>query len=222
MKSEMKYKKLVQLNGFILGFTLSWLGMAHAATQIPTISFTAPPDGATLAGSIDLGVAVGATTACVQYQVDNQVLGITKVNPFGWTWDSKSVTDGSHILKAIAEDGAGIDSNPATRSIIVANGVIPPPPPPPVLPTLDISAITQGNSGNYTITVKLSQALSGLPVTIVVTWPSGTTKTLSATITSGMATTQLKLKGQPTGIYTVKATTLVSGSTVTKTITFRF
>jgi hypothetical protein len=214
-------KKLVNPLGFILGFTLSGLGMTYAA-QVPTISFTAPPDGSTVAGSIDLAVAVGATTACVQYQVDNQILGTSKLNPFGWTWDSKSVTDGPHVLKAIAEDTTGVDSNPTTRSVTVSNGVTPPPPPPPVLPTLTVSAITQGNSGNYTITVKLSQALSGLPVTIVVTWPSGTTKTMSSTITSGLATTQLKLKGQPTGIYKVQATTLVSGSTVTNSITFKF
>lgn len=311
-----RFASLAQhVSGFSLGLVLAWAGMAvvlPAAAQAPTVAFSAPPDGATVAGSVALGVTTSATAACVQYQVDGQVLGVTKTGPFGWTWDSKTIPDGAHVLKAIAEDAAGVDSAPALRSVTVANGITPPadteapkvtltnpaagttyaagtaqtftatasdnvgvtavqftldgqpawgaisaPPfqvpwttvagahvvgvtardaannsasasasitvtPPPVVPTMTVSSVTQGNSGNFTLTARLSQPLSGLTVTMIVTGPSGKTQTVSAVMTSGVATAQVRLKGQPLGIYTVQAVALVNGATVSGTMTFRY
>jgi hypothetical protein len=211
------------LLGLSFGFLLSAFALSALpfAAQGPTVSWATPPEGATVAGTVALGVASSITTACVQYSVDDQVLGTSNIGAFGLNWNSVGVPDGPHTLKAIAEDTTGVDSAPALRSITVSNGVVPPPPPPPVLPTMTVSSITSGNSGNYTLTARLSQPLAGT-VTMVVTWPTGTTKTLSATMTAGVATAQLKLKGQPHGLYIVQAVTVVNSTSVSAMITFRY
>lgn len=310
----------LQVAGFVIGWFLSSALLAAALpAQTPTIAFTAPPAGSTVAGSVSLGVNTGGTTACVQYKVDSQILGVAKAAPFGWTWDSRGIADGAHTLTAIAEDAAGVDSLPASRAVTVANGVPPPPPPPPpgdleapkvtltnpaagasyttgtlqlftatasdnvgvaslqftldgqalgtavlappyqvpwttitgphtvgatardaagnfaaanaaitvtappVVPTMTVSAITQGNSGNYTLTAQVSQPIGGLTVTMIVTGPSSISRTVSATTSAGgTAIAQVRLKGLARGLYTVQAVTLISGASVTGTATFRY
>ena len=86
----------------------------------PTVSMTAPANGATVAGA---SVAVSATASDnvavlgVQFQLDGANLGAEDTaSPFSITWNTSGVANGSHTLNAIARDGAG---NTAASSVSV-------------------------------------------------------------------------------------------------------
>ena len=101
-------------------------------TTPPTVSVTAPAAGATVSGA---SVAVNATAADnvgvtgVQFRLD----GTTNIgahdttSPYGVTWDTTTLTNGTHSLTAVARDAAGNTTTSAAVAVTVSNG--PPPPP---------------------------------------------------------------------------------------------
>jgi glucose/arabinose dehydrogenase/PKD repeat protein len=101
-------------------------------TAPPTVSVTAPAAGATVSGA---SVAVSATAADnvgvtgVQFRVD----GTTNIgaqdttSPYGVTWDTTTLSNGTHALSAVARDAAGNTTTSAAVAVAVSNG--PPLPP---------------------------------------------------------------------------------------------
>lgn len=101
------------------------------SANAPSVSLTAPSNGALLAGS---SVALSATAsdptgvATVQFKVDGTNIGsaITS-SPYTTTWNSTGVADGSHTLYAVALNNAGkyatssvsvtVDNTPPTVSL---------------------------------------------------------------------------------------------------------
>ncbi len=88
-------------------------------TTPPTVSMTAPAEGATVSGS---SVSIGASAsdaggvAGVQFLLDGSPLGAEDTSsPYGLTWDSTTVGDGTHTLAARARDASG---NKATSSAV--------------------------------------------------------------------------------------------------------
>jgi hypothetical protein len=114
-------------------------------TSAPSVSITAPSNGATVAGS-SVTLTAAATdsivaVANVRFKVDGTNIGsVITSSPYTTTWNSKSVSDGSHTLYAVAESASG---NYATSSvnISVRNG-------PPV-----ISSISSGTPSPYSATI---------------------------------------------------------------------
>src|SRR5262249_59631256 len=81
----------------------------------PTVSMTAPANGATVSGS---SVTVSATAsdnvsvASVQFQLDGANLGAADPrSPYSVTWNSTTAADGTHTLTPIPSHG---DGNTAT------------------------------------------------------------------------------------------------------------
>jgi hypothetical protein len=118
---------------------LTALKPVQTDTQPPTVAITTPGAGATVSGS----VAVTATAsdnvgvAWVQLQVDGVNLGphLTSA-PYTQSWDSTSVSNGSHNLSAIAADAAGNQASSAQVAVTVANA------PPPQISNVSASGIT--------------------------------------------------------------------------------
>ena len=89
-------------------------------TTSPTVSLTAPTDGATVSGS---SVALTANASDdigvygVQFKLDtNTLIGSEDTTlAYGVTWDTTSVADGSHTLIAVVRDAVG---NYATSSAV--------------------------------------------------------------------------------------------------------
>jgi Domain of unknown function (DUF4082)/Bacterial Ig domain len=86
----------------------------------PTVSMTAPANGATVAGA---SVTVSATASDnvavigVQFQLDGANLSAEDTaSPYSITWNTTGAANGAHTLSAIARDGAG---NTATSSVSV-------------------------------------------------------------------------------------------------------
>ena len=84
----------------------------------PTVSITAPADGATVSGT----TAVSATASDnvgvvgVQFKLDAVNLQAEDtVSPYSITWDTATATNGPHSLTAVARDAAG---NPTTSAVV--------------------------------------------------------------------------------------------------------
>jgi hypothetical protein len=119
----------------------------------PTVAITAPADGASVSGT--LPVTVNATdnvaVVSVQYQVDNIDLGAAVTTaPFGTTWTTTSLTNGSHTLTAVAKDAAGNSSAPASVTVTVANDK--------TAPTVSFTAPAVGASVSGTVPVTVDAA----------------------------------------------------------------
>lgn len=107
-------------------------------TTPPTVSLTAPANGATVSGA---SVTLSATAsdnvgvASVQFLLDGNSLGAPDTAaPYSLSWDSTKTTNGSHTLGAQAKDAAGNVGTATTVTVTVAN--------PPVISAVSAAAIT--------------------------------------------------------------------------------
>jgi hypothetical protein len=96
-----------------------------ADTAFPTISITAPVDGAIASGT---AVALTATAtddvgvAGVQFKLDRSDIGSEATSaPYEISWDSTTVADGAHTITAVARDTAGNSTTSDVITITVDN-----------------------------------------------------------------------------------------------------
>ncbi len=150
----------------------SFTWVVPARMSPPSVSISAPANGATVSGT---AVAVSATAsntngiAGVQFKLDGTNLGAEKTTaPYATTWDTTQVANGSHVLTAVARDTAG---NQATS----------------------VGPVRHGQQHELT-TVSITAPSSGATV-------SGTSVTVSANAsnTAGIAGVQFKLDGTNLG-----------------------
>src|SRR5205814_1305726 len=96
----------------------------------PAVAVTAPSSGATVAGTISVNVTAsdtGSGVASVQLVVDGTSVGQPDLsNPYTFSLDTTSLTDGSHTIGATAIDGVGNVGTAASVPVIVSNAVITP------------------------------------------------------------------------------------------------
>jgi hypothetical protein len=113
-------------------------------TTAPSVALTAPSNGATVSGSsVTLTANASDTTAVasVQFEVDGTDIGSAiTASPYTTTWNSKSVSDGSHTLYAVADSTSGNYATSSVR-ISVRNN-------PPV-----ITSISSGSPTPYSATI---------------------------------------------------------------------
>ena len=105
------------------------LGTSSAVTvtvdnTAPTVSITAPANGAVVSGNatVSANAADNTEVAGVQFKLDGANLGAEDTTaPYTVAWDTKTATDGSHSLTAIARDAAGNQTTAAAVSVTVTN-----------------------------------------------------------------------------------------------------
>jgi peptidoglycan/xylan/chitin deacetylase (PgdA/CDA1 family) len=92
-------------------------------TSPPTVTLTAPSDGATVGGVVDLSATASDDTAVdhVDFLVDGIVVGSTTVSPYTRPWDSRAVADGTHTVTARAVDPAGNSAVTSPVSVVTSN-----------------------------------------------------------------------------------------------------
>ena len=96
----------------------------------PSVSFTAPTAGATVAGTVTVAATSTDNVGVigVQFKLDGANLGPEDTTaPYSISWNTNAATNGSHTLTAVARDAAG---NQAISSVTVTVSNAPPPPPP--------------------------------------------------------------------------------------------
>lgn len=89
----------------------------------PSVTLTAPANGATVSGNVTLSANASDDTAVTQvsFLVDGQVVATDTSSPYSASWDSSSVVDGTHTVEAQAQDAAGnVGSDSA--SVTTQNG----------------------------------------------------------------------------------------------------
>jgi len=95
------------------------LGSSTIDSTLPTVSFSAPSPGATVAGLVS--VAVGASDNVGVTSVSVSLDGVSLMNytagPYTFVWDTTKTGDGSHTLSAVASDAAG---NYSSASVAVS------------------------------------------------------------------------------------------------------
>ncbi|HEY0947323.1 MAG TPA: Ig-like domain-containing protein [Opitutaceae bacterium] len=124
-------------------------GTASTDTVPPTVSLTAPLDGAIVSGWLTLSADAadevgGSGIAGVQFQLDGLNLGSEDTaSPYSLTYDSALIANGTHVLTAIARDAAG--NTTTSESVIAAVENSAPPP--------GLGPITQDNADASGVTI---------------------------------------------------------------------
>jgi hypothetical protein len=100
------------------------------ADQAPSVTITAPVNGATVSGTIDVNASASddVAVAGVQFRLDGAPLGSEDTTaPYSVPWLTTAATNGTHRLTAVARDGAGHHTTSAFVAVTVDNGPGPPP-----------------------------------------------------------------------------------------------
>ena len=147
------------------------------ANQAPTVSLTAPADGATFKAPATVVISASASDpdgsiAGVDFYAGTTLLGTDTASPYSFTWSN--VAAGTYSLTAVARDNAGATSTSAARSITVANNQP---------PTVSLTSPANGATFTAPATVAMSATASDTDGTIArVDFFAGTTLVGSATV----------------------------------------
>jgi hypothetical protein len=107
--------------------------VSNSDTTRPSVSLTTPAGGATLSGTVTVSASASDNVGVVgvQLKLDGAALGAEDTAaPYSVSWDTRTATDGTHTLTAVARDGAGNTTTSSPIGVTVTNGGAPPPPPP--------------------------------------------------------------------------------------------
>ena len=121
-----------------------------APNQPPSVTLTAPANGATVSGTISVtaNASDDVSVAGVQFKLDGANLGSEDTSsPYSVSWNTTTVSNGSHTLTAVARDGPGLTTTTAPVTVTVSNGA------PNQPPTVTVTAPAGGSTVSATISV---------------------------------------------------------------------
>ncbi len=92
-----------------LGLTVTWWTGVQAAVLLPSLSLTTVSSGQVVSGVVPLTAqADAAGFSSLQFQVSGQNVGTTITSGACTTsWDTRSMSNGSHTVTAVASDSVG-------------------------------------------------------------------------------------------------------------------
>lgn len=82
----------------------------EAAPAVPSVAITSPVNGATVSGRVTVAASASiprGTISRVDFAVDGQAIGSASAPPYQVLWDSGSLPDGVHTIRATAVAGDG-------------------------------------------------------------------------------------------------------------------
>jgi tetratricopeptide (TPR) repeat protein len=99
------------------------LVISSADVSDPTVSFQSPSDGDTVSGTVSIQVTASDDQGIdyVEIYIDDILGGTLTTSPYNYNWDTTSVSDGIHSIKAVAYDTAAKKAE-AEINVTVANG----------------------------------------------------------------------------------------------------
>ncbi|HJZ76631.1 MAG TPA: Ig-like domain-containing protein, partial [Vicinamibacterales bacterium] len=113
-------------------------------TTLPSVSMTAPANGATVSGAavtVSAAAADNVGIAGVQFILDGTNLGPQLTSsPYTIAWDTTATINGAHTLTAVARDAANNAATAAAITVIVNNA----PPPDTTPPSVSMTAPADG------------------------------------------------------------------------------
>lgn len=99
-----------------------------SADAPPSVTLTAPGEGATVTGTVALTAAANDDVGLigVQFKVDGVNVGAENATePYSVAWSSVSVANGAHVITAVARDSKGATSTSAPVTVSVNNVAAP-------------------------------------------------------------------------------------------------
>jgi hypothetical protein len=171
---------------------------SSADTTAPTVSMTAPANGVTLSGTANLScnAADNVGVASVQFQIDGANVGSADTSaPYTFALNTASYPNGSHTLKAIAQDAAGNQTASASVTVNISNTDTTP-------PTVSMSAPANGATLSGTANLSCNAA-DNVGVASVQFQIDGAN--VGTTDTSAPYTFALNTASYPNGSHTLKA-----------------
>jgi hypothetical protein len=89
----------------------------------PTVAISAPPYGATVAGTITVAATAADDIGIVgvQFRLNGAELGTKTAMPFAVAWDTTALANGTYTLSAVARDAEGNEGVSAGTAVAVAN-----------------------------------------------------------------------------------------------------
>ena len=131
-------------NALIFANAVAWLAAGPVVPETASISITAPAHGAVVSGNVSVTATASGSVSKVELHVDGVLQAADTAPPYGWTWHSTDVADGTHVLTAKRFDGAGGGvTTSAPVNVTVRNATSP-------MTGIDIGGwtITQANATN--------------------------------------------------------------------------
>jgi thermitase len=86
----------------------AYKAVAGATDTPPTVSITSPANGSLVSGTINITASASDDKGVskVDFYVDTTLLATDSVAPYQYSWNTATVADGSHAIKAVATDTA--------------------------------------------------------------------------------------------------------------------
>jgi glucose/arabinose dehydrogenase/PKD repeat protein len=159
------------------------VGGGTSDTTPPTVSVTAPANGSTLNGTVNVtaSAADNVGVAGVQFRLDGANLGTEDTaSPYSVSWNTGTASNGSHQLTAVARDAAGNTTTSAIVNVTVQTADTQAPSVPTnltatVASSTQIDLIWTASTDNFAVTgYRLERQITGGTFTQIAT-PSGTT-----------------------------------------------
>jgi hypothetical protein len=212
-------------------------------TTPPTVSITAPVNGATVFGTVMVSAdaADDVAVASVQFQLDGNNLGAAvTAAPYNFSWDTTTSTTGNHTLTALATDTSGNAATSAGVTVTVNNNDVTPPSVSITSPandatvsgTITVSATAADNVGVASVQLQVDGANVGAADTSApynFSWNTTSVSNASHTLTAvakdaaGNTTTSAGVKvtvnNSDTTPPTVSITSPANNATVNGTVT---
>lgn len=149
-------------------------------TTAPTVSISSPSSGSSQSGTISVAATASDNigVAGVQFLLDGASLGSEDTSsPYGISWDTTNVANGTHTLSARVRDAAGNQTTSSAVSVTLSNAVVVADTTAPVV-SLSAPAIGASVSGTITITASASDNVGVTSVTFIA--DGGTLATVSS------------------------------------------
>ena len=107
---------------------LELLGSTTLGAAVPSTSFAAPSNGATVSDDIWLDATASAGTVSVSFEVSggsiiDEMVSSSVSWEYGWlgAWDTRDVPNGTYTLQSVATDTAGVSTTSPGVSVTVDN-----------------------------------------------------------------------------------------------------
>ncbi len=137
--------------------TVTVQNAAPGDTTPPTVSMTAPANGATVSGTVTVSASASDNVGVVgvQFLVNGASAGAEDTTaPYSLAWNSTSVANGTHTISARARDAAGNTTTAAAVTVTVQNGT----PGDTTPPSVSMTAPANGATVSGTVTLSASAA----------------------------------------------------------------
>jgi hypothetical protein len=130
---------------------------------VPTVSVSAPANNATVNGTVSVSANandnVGVTK--VEFYVNSVLKATSTMAPYGFSWDTKAIANGSYTISAMSFDAAGNVGQSGSINVTVFNDSVA-----PSVAITQVASPTTAASQTLTGTVSDNVAVAGVTVQI--------------------------------------------------------